>query len=69
MIRSILATATIAFSAITVSGEEISMPQPEKSAGTPVMEALANRRSVRNFSEKELSRQQLGNILWAANCL
>ncbi len=66
MIRYIFATATIVFSAITMSGEEISMPAPEKSAGAPVMEALANRRSIRNFSEKELSRQQLGNILWTA---
>ncbi|MDR0304747.1 MAG: nitroreductase family protein [Chitinispirillales bacterium] len=44
---------------------EIKLPQPNKTGGMPLMEALANRKTSRDFSSKELSNQQLGNLLWA----
>ena len=46
--------------------ETIHLPQPQKSGGMPLMEALQNRRSQRSFSEKELPLQTLSNLLWAA---
>jgi SagB-type dehydrogenase family enzyme len=45
--------------------QEIKLPQPNKTGGMPLMEALANRQSSREFSNKELSNQQLSNLLWA----
>jgi len=44
-----------------------SLPTPEIKGGKPLMLALRDRRTSRDFSEKELSMQQLSNLLWAAN--
>ncbi|MFP4548995.1 MAG: nitroreductase family protein [Fidelibacterota bacterium] len=46
--------------------EAIKLPAPDKTGGMPLMEALNNRQTNRNFSEKELNHQQLSNLLWAA---
>ena len=40
---------------------------PSKERGSSVMEALANRRSTREFSPEKLSLQDLSDLLWAAN--
>ncbi len=49
------------------SAADIELPQPQKSGGMPLMEALANRQSTREFDpSKELSLQQLSDLLWAA---
>lgn len=45
----------------------IQLPPPDTTAGAPIMQALAERRSVREFSAKELNQQMLSNLLWAAN--
>lgn len=45
----------------------IQLKAPEKKAGLSVMETLANRHSTRQFSNKELTLQELSNLLWAAN--
>lgn len=42
------------------------LPAPDQSAGLTVMESFAQRRSVRDFSDKILSEQDLSNLLWAA---
>jgi len=47
-------------------GEEIMLPQPELESNISLEEALNSRRSVRNFSSKELSLNQISQILWAA---
>ena len=38
----------------------------QKTGGKPLMTALNERRSTREFSTKELNNQQLSNLLWAA---
>lgn len=45
----------------------IKLPAPITSGGQPIMEALKNRSSNREFSSKELSLQQLSDLLWAAD--
>jgi SagB-type dehydrogenase family enzyme len=47
-------------------GETIELPEPERSGGMPLMQALDNRRSQRSFSSEELDAQTLSNLLWAA---
>jgi len=47
--------------------KNIQLPQPKKSGGMPLMEALANRKTTRIYSEKPLDLQILSNLLWAAN--
>lgn len=46
---------------------EIPLNTPDRSRGTNVMKAFANRHSDREFSTKELSKQDLSDLLWAAN--
>jgi len=45
----------------------ILLPPPEKHGGLPLMEALAIRRSSRDFSPNPLPAQLLSNLLWAAD--
>ncbi|NQU94673.1 MAG: nitroreductase family protein [Candidatus Omnitrophica bacterium] len=44
----------------------IKLPTPETSGGKPLMQALKDRKSSRNFSDKELPQQVLSDLLWAA---
>ncbi|SRR6056297_756071 len=44
----------------------VNLPKPEKEGGKALMEALSERHSSRSYADKELSKQQLSNLLWAA---
>ncbi|MDR0873040.1 MAG: SagB/ThcOx family dehydrogenase [Prevotellaceae bacterium] len=46
--------------------QDITLPQPKKTGGMPLMEALNKRQSTRTFSEAALSNQTVANLLWAA---
>lgn len=46
--------------------ERVQLPDPQRTGGMPLMEALDKRQSMRSFSQQELSKQLLSNILWAA---
>jgi SagB-type dehydrogenase family enzyme len=58
----IMATAL----SITMSAQDIQLVTPQKTGGMPLMEALANRKTNRDFTQAELTPQQLSNLLWAA---
>jgi len=49
-----------------ILAEEIRLLPPQFENNASLFEALKNRRTERSFSEKELSLQQLSNLLWAA---
>jgi len=68
-IRYFILTATfIVYLGIGFSEEQksINLPAPRMSGGQPLMEALAQRQSKRNFLPKDLPEQVLSNLLWAA---
>ena len=44
----------------------IALPVPDKTGGMPLMEAIAARRSAREFSPKALPLPMLSSLLWAA---
>ena len=44
---------------------DIALPVPHQTGGMPLMEALAKRQSIREYDTRELSRQQLSDLLWA----
>jgi len=44
----------------------IELPAPERDQSCSVFEALERRRTIREFSAKPLSVQELSNLLWAA---
>ena len=46
--------------------EEIMLPYPKLKSSISLEEALKNRRSVRQFSEKDLALEDISQILWAA---
>jgi len=46
--------------------ESITLPSPEMKGGMPLFEALKNRKSIREFSDRKLSREMLSNLLWCA---
>jgi len=64
--KQILTTALL-IAATVINAQNIKLPAPKKTGGMPLMEALNNRKSQRDFSKKELSQQQLSNLLWAAS--
>lgn len=51
---------------LSFSQAVIKLPAPQKTGGMPVMEALSKRASQKEYSTKELSMQQISNLLWAS---
>jgi SagB-type dehydrogenase family enzyme len=64
-----LAVALIIFSCKPVKEPAVGnqFPKPEISGGKPLMIALRDRQTTRDFNTTELSMQQISNLLWAAN--
>jgi len=50
----------------SVAGEVRLLPEPAKTGGMPLMQALSLRRSTREFSTRRIPDQVLGELLWAA---
>jgi nitroreductase len=44
----------------------IELPQPRTEGGKPLMEALRQRRSIREYSDRPLPPQVMSDLLWAA---
>ncbi|MFO7880636.1 MAG: SagB/ThcOx family dehydrogenase [Bacteroidales bacterium] len=42
------------------------LPEPDRTGGMPLMEALDKRQSSRDYDDKMLSDQQVSDLLWAA---
>ncbi len=55
--------------AVALSAQElepIQLPKPQTEGGKPLMQALKERKSSREFGTQKLSEQVLSNLLWAA---
>lgn len=65
--KILISMAMIFMFASSVSAETISLPKPQTSGGKVLNEVLNERKSVREFYDTELTREQLSQILWAAN--
>lgn len=59
-------TIFAALFATAIMAQDIDLPSPRRTGGMPLMEALARRRSSREFDGRALSRQTLSDLLWAA---
>ena len=57
---------TIATSTIAEPPRVVQLPPPQTEGGKPLMQALRERHSTREFSPEALPRQVLSNLLWAA---
>lgn len=49
-----------------VNAQDIVLPAPDKTGGKPLMQALNERHTLREFTEADLPLQQLSELLWAA---
>ena len=65
--KKILTVAVVLGMISAFAADEIKLPAPQKSGGMSVREALSSRRTVRKFQDKELSLQQIADMLWSAN--
>lgn len=52
--------------AVDTPAERIALPPPQRSGHMSVEEALARRRSVREFTDKPLSDREISQLVWAA---
>lgn len=57
----------LTFTSSLASAQEIKLPAPTKQGGKPLMQALAERKSARQYANRDLDQQTLSNLLWAAN--
>jgi len=65
--KKIVFMMVLSFSAVFLNAQTIQLPAPIKTGGKPLMEALSQRHSTRDFdTNRELSQQTLSNLLWAA---
>ena len=53
-------------SAFTAMADAITLPPPVRTGGMPVADALAARRSVRDYDPRDLTTDELSSLLWAA---
>ncbi|MEA5128284.1 MAG: SagB/ThcOx family dehydrogenase [Proteiniphilum sp.] len=51
----------------SISAQDIKLPAPDRTGGKPLMQALNERQSIRSYQDRELTPQQLSDLLWAAN--
>ncbi|MFP4024232.1 MAG: SagB/ThcOx family dehydrogenase [Thiohalospira sp.] len=51
---------------ISLAQDVIKLPEPDKTSGIPLMQAINDRQSARNFIDKDITEQQLSELLWAA---
>lgn len=58
----------LAFSALASAQElkPIQLPKPQMEGGKPLMQALKERKTTREFGSEQLPMQTLANLLWAA---
>ncbi len=68
--KKVLFSLSAVLMSVFLSGQELApveLPAPDKTKGLPVMQALGERASVREWLPQKLGLQVLSDILWAAN--
>ncbi|GHT45240.1 hypothetical protein FACS189454_04400 [Planctomycetales bacterium] len=57
---------TLSAVSAAVVAQNLTLPAPQKTGGKPLFDAISERQSTREFSDKEISLQDLSDLLWAA---
>jgi SagB-type dehydrogenase family enzyme len=65
-LKAALVAALLAIATVAAQTADVALPAPQTDGGKPLMQALKERRTTRNFAEQPLDLQQLSNLLWAA---
>ena len=66
MYKELIIMLCLVFS-LSLSAQDIKLNAPNKNGGKSLMQALSQRKSTREFKEKELPISILSDLLWAAN--
>jgi len=66
MIKGLLMLMCTGFISVNTMAQQISLPAPKKDSKMTLMESLEKRKSVREFSDKQISDQTMSDLLWAA---
>ena len=64
---AILTASILLTTNFAAAAADISLPKPNTSTSKMLVELLNERKSVREYYDKALTREQLSQILWAAN--
>ncbi|MCQ2197335.1 MAG: SagB/ThcOx family dehydrogenase [Bacteroidaceae bacterium] len=65
--KKLLVSAMTVMASLSMQAQDIKLPAPNVNRSTmSVMQALNTRHSVRDYSSKELSQQELSDLCWAA---
>ena len=64
--KKVLLTALLMMFAVSAYAENIRLPEPEKTGGMTLLEALTLRRTEREFGDKDFNIQELSNLLYSA---
>jgi len=64
--KNLVVLLVLVMGSLSCMAQDMSLPAPTKTGGKPLMEALNERQSNRDFSDRELSPQTLSDLLWAA---
>lgn len=67
MKKFILVVVSVIMAAGSFALEPIKLNEPSLERGKTLMRSLADRHSVREYSDRPLSHQDLSDLLWAAN--
>ena len=65
-LKTLLISAIVMMSSCNISAKDIQLPEPNRTGGMPLMDAINNRHSSREFSDFTLTEQQLSDMLWIA---
>jgi hypothetical protein len=65
VISLIVAGMALATAAFAQELKPVALPKPQLTGGKSLMQALADRKTTREFSAETLSPQMLSNLLWA----
>lgn len=66
MMKKILMIALLLTCSVSASADNIRLPDPEKTGGMSLLEALTQRRTEREFNDTDLNIQELSNLLYSA---
>jgi len=64
--KKVLLLTVISCFSLSLFAQDITLPAPQKKGGKPLMEAINDRQSNREFSDKDLDLQTISDLMWVA---
>ena len=63
-LKSLILGTILLMTSCNITAQDIQLPEPTRQGGMPLMEAVNNRHSSREFTDATLTPQQLSDMLW-----